>query len=120
MDIGESEMQACLKAEKDAEDFLTKQIDSNSGDQDITLMYKYIIARRLNIGIFDKYFDDLNIYQLAFEAYLYGKESVLKSTTPEQRCEQKMLDDLLKDDVVLPPGFEDLTKEDLLRAKENQ
>lgn len=102
MNDSEIEMSVINKAERDAEKYLSKDID------DVAFIFKKVIARRLNIGLWDKYFENLNIYQLAFEAYYYIKEELLNRPKTEDDFVEQVMNELENEDLQLPPGFEDL------------
>lgn len=95
------------KADKDAKRIVNGETDA----KDLELMFRIKIANRLSIGLYDTYFENLTLYQLAFEASLYMAQDEMANQTEQER-QEKAADILAKQinnkEVIIPPGFEGL------------
>jgi len=108
----EDDVKIINKAEKDA------QLIVRDGfkPQQLELALRWTVSQERNIGLWDKYFDNLTTYELALEAYLisYFKKKMLN---PEEYTDEK-IDEMIESmkergktgDFIAPPGFEEMFK----------
>lgn len=91
-------------AERDAK----KLIDGATDDYE--MIFRMRVSKELGIGIWDSYFNELSIYQLAFEAFLYaGLQEKQYGKDPEQEAEELvnlLKKDKDKDNMIMPSGFD--------------
>lgn len=98
------------KAEKDARKLVLGDCNVNQ----IEMILRRRVSKELRIGIWNSYFDNINLYQLAFEAYIYVAED--ERDNPNKDVSKEELEDFIEQvkqkKAVVPPGFEDMFDEE--------
>lgn len=94
-----------------------RMVDNKEMSDDmIIIALRRRVASEIGIGIFDPYFEQLTLRQLAFEAYYYIHEQAkIHGTTAEEDLEKlkESIENIRNnpqqnESFVAPPGFEDL------------
>ncbi len=110
MTINDDTAKIIKKAEKDAR----KIVLGDCHTDDIETILRRRVCKELSIGLWDEYFDKLNLYQLAFEAYIYVAEE--ERLNPNKDVSKEELEEFMEQvknkKAFAPPGFEEMFDEE--------